>query len=209
MTVMRRPLRGSSANLLFVVLSGLLPVAVSLASEAGQAASPPSPELTLRQVHMIETRGGSKLWELWADQVEVHEREGFAILTRVRRPVEAVLFSSRGTLRCTAGRARVDMQTKDVRLEGEILARSEDGAELRTETLRWVASTRRIQTDQPVTVTRGTLQSHGLGLEAETDLEQVRIFQNITSYLRPPPAPGAPGNPSRAAGRTPARSVTP
>ena len=62
--------------------------------------------------------------------------------------------------------------------------------ELKTEQLRWIAASRRLQTDQPVTITRGTLVSRGRGMEAETDLERVRIFQNITSQLGPTLAPG-------------------
>jgi LPS export ABC transporter protein LptC len=152
---------------------------------------------------MIETRGGTKLWELWADQAEVREREGISVLTRIRRPVEVVLYSTQGILRCTAARATIDLKTKDVQMDGGVVGRSEDGAELRTEMLRWVAATRRLQTDQPVSVSRGGWQSRGRGLEAETDLEQVRIFQNITSDLRSPAAA------SRSGSRAPGRSSSP
>ena len=159
--------------------------------------TPTGPELTLRKIHMIETRKGGKLWELWADWAEVHEREGYTVLSREDRPVEVTLYSGQGQLVCTANRATVDLKTKDVRLEGGVIARSDQGTELRTEELRWVSASRRVQTDRPVTVSRGGLVSRGLGLEAETDLEQVRIFQNITSQLRsqasaPPAADAAP-----------------
>jgi len=143
----------------------------------------PQPEVILRQIHMIETRGGSRLWELRADHAEVHEREGYTILSRESRPVEATLYSGHGQLVCTANRATVDLKTKDLRLEGRVFARSEQGIELHTEALRWDAASRRLRTDQPVTVSRGGWLSQGRGLEAETDLEQVRIFQNITSRL--------------------------
>ncbi len=55
--------------------------------------------------------------------------------------------------------------------------------ELRTEALTWTAGSRRLYTDQAVTIKRGTLVSQGRGMEAETDLERVRVFQNITSQL--------------------------
>ncbi|MBP1778554.1 MAG: Lipopolysaccharide-assembly, LptC-related, partial [candidate division NC10 bacterium] len=70
-----------------------------------------------------------------------------------------------------------------------MVARSEQGMELKTEQLRWNAASRRLQTDEAVTITRGGLVSRGRGLEAETDLERVRIFENITSQLRPVAAP--------------------
>ncbi len=163
-----------------------------------------SPEVTLRQIHMVETRGGSRLWELRADRAEVREREGIAVLFRVERPVEAKLYSNQGQLTCTANRVTVDLTTKDVRLEGAVFARSDQGMELRTEALQWIAASRRLLTDQPVTLTRGGLISRGRGLEAETDLERVRIFQNITSQMsaatRPSPAPkSAPGPAGRSA----------
>jgi len=209
MTVMRRLMRWATAIIASMLLAGLVPQAMSLASGADPSPPPVPPDLTLRQIHMMETRGGSRLWELWADRAEVREREGISVLTRVQRPVEVVLYSSQGILRCTATRATIDLTTKDVQMDGGVVGRSEDGAELRTEMLRWVAATRRIQTDQPVTVSRGRWQSRGRGLEAETDLEQVRIFQNITSDLRSPAAPPLPGASPQSGPRTPGRSSSP
>jgi LPS export ABC transporter protein LptC len=148
-----------------------------------------SPGISLQQVHMIETRDGSTLWEIRADQVEVNEREGFTVLTQVSHPIEIAFYSSQGKATCIANRATLDLKTKDVRLEGSVVARSDQGMELKTELLKWLAASRRLQTDQPVTITRGTLVSRGKGLEAETDLERVRIFQNITSQFGPSLAP--------------------
>jgi LPS export ABC transporter protein LptC len=136
---------------------------------------------------MIETRDGSRLWEIRADQVEVDEREGMTVLTRGADPIRIAFFSSHGKATCEANRATLDLKTKDVNLEGAVVARSEQGLELKTERLRWMAASRRLQTDLPVTITRGTLISRGLGMEAETDLERVRIFQNITSEVGPLP----------------------
>ncbi|MGE5850461.1 MAG: LPS export ABC transporter periplasmic protein LptC, partial [Candidatus Methylomirabilota bacterium] len=129
-------MRWTTAIIASMLLAGLVPAALPLASGADPSPPPAPPEVTLREIHMLETRGGSRLWELWADRAEVREREGFAVLTRVQRPVEVALYSSRGILRGTADRATIDLATKDVRLEGGIVARSEDGAELQTELLR-------------------------------------------------------------------------
>jgi LPS export ABC transporter protein LptC len=146
-----------------------------------------APGMTLQQVHMIETRDGAKLWEIRADQVEVNEQDGVTVLTRVTKPIEIAFYSSQGRAACVANRATLDLKTKDVRLEGGVIARSDQGMELKTEQLRWIAASRRLQSDQPVTITRGSLVSRGQGLEAETDLERVRIFQNITSQVGPIP----------------------
>jgi LPS export ABC transporter protein LptC len=149
-----------------------------------------TPEVTLQSVHMLETRDGARLWEVRADRAEVYEREGYTVLSRLTRPVQVVLYSNQGQLTCQANRATLDLKTKDVRLEGGVHAWSDQGTELRTEFLRWTAASRRLQTDAPVTIRRGSLQSQGRGLEAETGLERMRIFQNITSQLGSGPAAG-------------------
>ena len=148
-----------------------------------------SPELSLQTVHMIETRAGSTVWEVRADHVEVNEREGVTVLTRTIQPISIVFFSRQGQVTCLADRATLDLKSKDVLLAGGIVARSEQGVELRTESLKWLAASRRLRTEDSVTITRGGLVSQGRGLEAETDLERVRILQNITSRIAPAAAP--------------------
>jgi LPS export ABC transporter protein LptC len=144
-----------------------------------------SPDVTLREIHIIETRSGSTLWEVRADRAEVHEREGYTVLSRVIRPVEVTLYSNQGQLNCTANQATLDLKTKDVRLEGGVTGRSDQGTELKTEALKWIAASRRLQTDQTVTVIRGGVLTRGRGMDAETGLERVRILQNITSQITP------------------------
>jgi len=185
-------LRGDFLRLTATTAAALAVLGTASVARTGEPnrAGAASPSISLQQVHMIETREGAKLWEIRADQVEVNEREGFTVLTRVNRPIQIAFYSSQGQATCLADRATLDLTTKDVRLEGGVVARSEQGVELKTEQLRWIAASRRLQTDQAVTITRGNLVSRGRGMEAETDLERVRLFQNITSQVGPasPPA---------------------
>jgi len=132
---------------------------------------------------MVETREGALLWELWADRAELREREGSAVLVKEQHPVRILLYAPQGQLTCTTNRVIIDLQSKDVRLEGAIVARTDQGAELRTEVLQWIAATRRLTTTEPVVVTRGGLVSRGRGMEADTGLERVRLFHNITSQV--------------------------
>jgi LPS export ABC transporter protein LptC len=172
-----------SAALIAILLGSGISRTLLAAQSTGPAAVPP--QIALQKVHMIETREGAKLWELQADQVEVNEREGITVLTRVTQPIQIAFFSNQGQVTCVANRATLDLKTKDVHLQGAVWARSEQGMELRTEALTWTAISRRLHTDQAVTITRGTLVSQGRGMEAETDLERVRLFKNITSQVGP------------------------
>ena len=143
-----------SATLIAMLLGSGISRTALAAQSTGPVAIPP--QIALQKVHMIETREGSKLWEIQADQVEVNEREGITVLTRVTQPIQIAFFSNQGQVTCVANRATLDLKTKDVHLQGAVWARSEQGMELRTEALTWTATSRRLHTDQAVTITRGT-----------------------------------------------------
>ncbi len=174
-----------TGGLLGALILTVLLLRPPLATTRAAPAAPPTnvPDVTVQDFHLIETRSGTTLWEVRADRAEVHEQEGYAVLIRVAHPIQVTLFSSQGRLLCTANRAVVDLHSKDVRLEGAVTARSDQGAELKTEALRWIAATRQLRTDQPVTVSRGNLVTRGRGLEAETALERVQILQSISSQV--------------------------
>ncbi|HEY7676811.1 MAG TPA: LPS export ABC transporter periplasmic protein LptC [Candidatus Methylomirabilis sp.] len=167
------------------------------------------PELEIQGVHMVETKDGSKLWEVRADRAEVFERDGVTHLRQVGVPVEVVLYSNEGTLTAVAAEATIHLKSKDVTLRGDVRGRSDRGTDLRTASLHWVAATRLLYTKDDVILTRGGLVNVGQGMEAETNLEKVRILGGISSQLSSAPgsAPSEPAPPAgrAAAGRRPRR----
>ncbi len=178
-----------------------------IAVERAVATPPPlppvsakGPDLEIQGVHMLETKDGSKLWEVRADRAEVFERDGVTHLRQVGVPVEVVLYSAQGTLTAAASEAIIDLKSKDVTLQGDVRGRSDRGTDLRTPSLHWVAATRLLHTRDDVVLTRGGLVSVGRGMEAETNLEKVRILGGISSQMSSAP-PSAPPRPGPAGGR--------
>lgn len=185
----------------------LMTVERAVATPPPPPASAKGPDLEIQGVRMVETKDGSKLWEVRADKAEVFERAGVTHLRQVGAPVEVVLYSDQGTLTASAQEAIVDLKSKDVTLQGDVRGRSDRGTDLRTASLHWVAATRLLHTQDDVIVTRGGLVSVGKGMEAETNLERVRILGGISSQMSSAPSP-APPPPGSAAGR-PARERRP
>ncbi len=144
-----------------------------------------APEAKITNFHLVETKGGAKLWEIWGDLAEVYEKEGVARVTRVSRQVMVTLYSGEGKLTSRSDKATINMRTKDVYLEGNVRATSEQGSRLQTESLHWSAEDRRLYTPLAVTLTKGGLVSRGMGMEAETDLERVRLLGRVRSRVVP------------------------
>ena len=168
-----------------------MPMITTLLLAPATGAPPPSkvrqpgsaPDAKISGFHLVETKGGTKLWEIWGDLAEVFEKEGIARVTKISNQVTVTLYSDHGKLTSRSDEATLNMQTKDVRLEGNVSATSELGSSLQTESLAWSAEDRRLFTRSPVTLTKGGMVSRGVGMEAETNLERARLLSRVQSRI--------------------------
>lgn len=142
-------------------------------------------DVKITRFHLVETKDGSVLWEVWGDLGEVFEKTGVAKVMKISNPVTVTLYSEQGKLTSRSDGATLNMRTKDVRLEGNVTATSEQGNSLHTESLDWSAKDRRLFTRSPVILIRNGLVSSGVGLEAETDLERARLLSRVRSHVLP------------------------
>lgn len=167
-----------------LVALALLPgavVGVPLPSRERGSSSTPDAKVT--GFHLVETRSGVKLWEIWGDLAEVFEKEGLARVMKISQQVTVTLYSDQGKLTSRSDKATLNMRTKDVRLEGNVTATSEQGSSLQTQLLDWSAEDRRLSTSSPVTLVKGGLVSRGVGMEAETNLERARLLSRVQSQV--------------------------
>lgn len=173
----------------------IVTVSATLALLLGLAAgAPPSarererrimPDAKITGFHLVETKGGAKLWEIWGDLAEVFEKEELARVMKVTQQVTVTLYSGQGKLTSRSDKATLNMRTKDVHLEGNVTATSDVGTSLQTQSLDWSAEDRRLFTQSPVTLVKGGLVSRGVGMEAETNLERARLLSRVQSQVIP------------------------
>jgi LPS export ABC transporter protein LptC len=123
---------------------------------------------------------GEKVWTLKADSAQQYTdttvlRQAFLTLFEEDKPVSAG----------SANLVSVNNGTSDFDLEGDITVLSyRDRTSLSTQQLHWDAEERKMYSDGDVTVKRGELLIQGRGLEAQPDLSQITIFNQVTSYLK-------------------------
>lgn len=142
-------------------------------------------DVKITKFHLVETKDGKMLWEVWGDRGEVFEKEDIAKVMRISNPVTVMLYSEQGKLTVRSDSATVNMRTKDIHMERNVTATSEQGNSLQTQSLDWSAKNRRIFTRSPVTLAKGGLTSYGVGMEAETDLDRVRFLSRVRSHVLP------------------------
>lgn len=154
-------------------------------SALGQDKPSTAADVKITKFHLVETKDGKTLWEVWGDRGEVFDKEGVARVEKGTNPVTVMLYSERGTLTVRSDSATVNMRTKDIRLEKNVIATSEQGNSLQTESLDWSSKDNRVSTRSPVILVKGGMTSSGVGMEAETDLERVTFLSRVRSQVRP------------------------
>lgn len=154
-------------------------------SALGEGKPDPTADVKITKFHLVETKNGKTIWEVWGDRGEVFEKTGMAKVMKVTNPVTVLLYSEQGKLTVRSDSATLNTRTKDIHMERNVTAISEQGNSLQTQSLDWSAKDHRVYTRSPVTLVRGGLTSSGVGLEGETDLERVRFLSRVRSHLLP------------------------
>lgn len=143
---------------------------------------------TVKEIPLLEAQGvnlvgwdekGRKSWELQANSgVQFPQRMS---LSQVKLNL---LENGRPASEGVAQRVTVDNRTSNLVLKGDVKFVSYvDGAELFTSELEWIASEKKLQTEEKVLLKRGNLFIEGWGLVANPDLSQIEIKNNPTTRL--------------------------
>ncbi len=156
-----------------------------------RAAVLPTPDLTkangganqsLKDMHMIETREGQKEWELWAKTALTTKGNEELELEVVR----ATFFSDSGnTFLVTGNRGRVQVKSKNMRVEGDVIIKSSNGYTFRTQAMDYDSKVRRISADSrvemvgPKDIQGHALKLTGVGMQAFSDKGSMEVLRDV------------------------------
>lgn len=175
---------------LFVIAASLSLVAfIALKTYRGRVTKelirklPKNIDISLKKVHFTETRDGLKKWDLVADRAEYDKGKEVTHLTGVR----LVIAGSRetGDITLVAPRADYHNVTRDVRLEGKVVARSESGMEFVTDGARYVAERAVIVSSGRVRFSDGKFLLEGVGMEFKPGTKDFKILSGVTANMLP------------------------
>ena len=101
-------------------------------------------------MHMIETQEGAKEWEVWSDKALSFKAKERLELQKVK----AVFFSEKGvTFTVTGNRGVVQVKTKDLKVEGDVVTRSSNGYVFKTESIDYESKARKLTAPHAVKMT--------------------------------------------------------
>jgi LPS export ABC transporter protein LptC len=140
------------------------------------------PEYTQRFTDLCVSRvdGDAMTWELKADEAKVQENGERAILREIK--LSYFLVSGQDVM-MRGDQAEVDFPNNLIAVMGGIRAESRMGLSLETETLLWDGKQRSLSTKDRVVIKRPNIEMSGQGLEADLDLEKIRIKADAKTVI--------------------------
>lgn len=137
---------------------------------------------SIKDMHMIETHEGQKEWELWSDHA-VSTKGGEMLKLDV---VKAIFFSDSGvTFNVTGKKGSVQVKSKDLRVEGDVVIKSSNGYTFRTPYMDYQSKARTIVTDQevemigPKDATGNALKLTGVGMQASLETSVMEVLRDV------------------------------
>jgi len=145
---------------------------------AGNGTSEYSQKITALQVSRVTEE--DLRWELNADEALVQENGEGAVLRRIALryylvPGQDIVLSG--------DRAVADFSTNTITVQGEVRAESYLGISLETGSLVWNGNEQVITTQDRITIRRPNMEMSGRGLEADLNLERIRIRADAKTII--------------------------
>lgn len=144
---------------------------------------PKNIEVSLQKIHFTETKDGVKKWDLVADKADYDKKGEVTHLTGVRLVVAGERAT--GDITLTALRADFHNVSKDVRMDGNIVARSASGMEFTAANATYIAARSLIVSSDRVSFTDGKLKLEGVGMEFVPQTKNIRILSKVTANIKP------------------------
>ena len=172
-----------------VLAASLLVVTVLLRMHRGGAPKkavqklPVQVDVSLKRVHYTETRQGVKRWDLSARRADYNRDRDVTSLTDVTLVVAGP--PSLGELTVSADRADYQNATQNVTLLGNVRGVSAKGLRFFAPQVRYLAGRSRLETAERVRFQDGGLELEGVGMEFNTQTQQLKLLKDVNAVYRP------------------------
>lgn len=134
----------------------------------------------LKKVTFHEYQRAKQIWKMNAENARVYRDDDIAILKNVRT---TLYQEDDRTIILTGRRAKIQLSSLDISIQGNIRVKSEDGTEIFAKSLHWNNKDRRVTSQESVQVVRDNIQLQGIGLELDPDKEIMTIKRRVRTLI--------------------------
>ena len=133
-------------------------------------------DLQVKNVHYTEVGDSGLKWEITADTARYRKKENLALFEKVK--VRLVMKDGRVFV-MNGDRGRLNTQSRDMEIEGNVGIVSENGDRFATERLLYRNAEKRVETDRPVVMENGSVRISGVGMILTLDEKKVTLLSQV------------------------------
>lgn len=128
-------------------------------------------DMRLEKIRFVEDKHGQRTWELEASQIQQYQGQSLMIL----RDVKVTFYSKDGRVFIVTGKeGKFYQDSKNMELVGDVMLTSSDGYRLKTQSVSYDHSKKRVSTPDPVEIDGEQIRLVGKGMTVDME---ARIFK--------------------------------
>ena len=137
-------------------------------------------DLQVRNVHYTEVGDSGMKWEIRADAARYQKKENLAFFENLS---VKLIMKDGMTFVMTGDHGRLNTESRDMEIEGNVGIVSENGDRFATDRLRYRNADKVIETDRPVAMGNKSIQVNGVGMVVSLEAKKVAILSQVRARL--------------------------
>lgn len=138
-------------------------------------------DMRLEKIHLVEEKHGKRTWELEANQVNQFQGQNLLIL----RDVKAKLYLKDGkTFNVSGTEGKFYQDSKNIELTGDVVLDSDDGYKLRTNSLFFDYSEKKVKTKDFVEIEDERFKITGKGMIIDIEAKVFKLLSQVKTIWR-------------------------
>ena len=137
-------------------------------------------DLQVKDVHYTEVGDSGMKWDIRADTARYQKKENLALFDNLT--VKLVMKDGK-TFVMTGDHGRLNSESRDMEIEGNVGIVTENGDRFTTDRLRYRNADKVIETDRPVAMENESVHVSGVGMVVSLERKNVAILSQVRARL--------------------------
>jgi LPS export ABC transporter protein LptC len=133
-------------------------------------------DLQVRNVRFTDVGDSGMKWELVADTARYQKKENLAFFEKMK--VKLVTKDGR-TFMMTGDRGKLNTESRDMEIEGNVDISSDNGDRFRTDHLRYLSAGTLIETDGSVVMENRSIRVSGVGMTLSLEEKKIVLLSQV------------------------------
>jgi LPS export ABC transporter protein LptC len=136
-------------------------------------------DLSLEEIHYVETKGDKKEWELRAKSGQHFRQDDYTTL----QDLTVTFYAEEGRILTLRGNEGSMKGRKEIEVRGDVVITSSDGYRVTTDSLRYEEEKQQIFTEDPIRMEGKGVQVQGVGVVVNLKTQKLFILRKVQTVI--------------------------